>query len=93
MVDVALLPRLRNPQVLSYHANLLLGFLQYVGSKNLLFSSLTPKQRGSAPTTIHHLKRCNLQTLLITIVVGELGIRQTYPNFFHIAEHKLSAYL
>jgi hypothetical protein len=33
MTSVALLPWLRNSQVLSHHTNLLLGFLQYVGSK------------------------------------------------------------
>jgi hypothetical protein len=77
MIGVALLPRLRNSQVLSNHTNLLLGFLQNVGSKHLPFSSLTPKQRSSTPMTIQHLKRCHLQALLIVVVIGELSIRQT----------------
>jgi hypothetical protein len=74
MIDITLLPRLHDSQVLPNHTNLLLSFLQYVGSKNLLFSYLTPKQWSSTPTTIQHLKQCHPQTLLITIVVGELGI-------------------
>jgi hypothetical protein len=77
MIDVALLPRLRNSQVLPNHTNLLLGFLQNVGSKHLMFSSLTPKQRSSTPTTIQHLKWCHLQAFLIAVVIGELAIRHT----------------
>jgi hypothetical protein len=46
--------------------------LQNVGSKSLPFSSLTPKQWSSTPTTIQHLKRCHLQAFLIAIVIGEL---------------------
>jgi hypothetical protein len=57
--------------------DLVLGFLQYVGSENLPFSSLILKQRCSTPTTIQHLEWCHLQTLLIAIVVGEFGIWQT----------------
>jgi hypothetical protein len=75
MVGVDLLSQLRNLQVLPHHANLLLGLLKNVGSKNLLLSSLTLKQWSSTPMTIKHLERCHLQTLLITIIVGELSIR------------------
>jgi hypothetical protein len=77
MVDVALLSRLCNSQVLPNHMNLLPGFLQNVKFKHLLFFCLTPKQQSSKPTTIQHLKRCHLQAFLIAIVIGELGIRQT----------------
>jgi hypothetical protein len=77
MIGVALLPRLRNSQILPNHTDLLLGFLQNVGSKHLLFSSLTLKQWSSTPTTIQHLKQCHLQALLIAVVIGELGIWQT----------------
>jgi hypothetical protein len=52
MIGVAVLPRLCNSQVLPNHSNLLLGFLQNVGSKHLPFSSLTPKQQSLTPTTI-----------------------------------------
>jgi hypothetical protein len=77
MIDVTLLPRLRNSQVLPNHTNLLLGFLQNVGSKHILFSSLTPKQWSLTPTTIQHLKQHHLQAFLIAIVIRELGIQQT----------------
>jgi hypothetical protein len=75
MIGVALLPRLCNLQVLHNHMNLLLGFLQNMRSKHLLFSSLTPKQQSSTPMTIQHLKRCHLQDFLIVVVIGELGIQ------------------
>jgi hypothetical protein len=77
MIGVAPLSRLRNSQVLSNHTNLLLDFLQNVGSKHLPFSSLSPKQRSSTPTTIKHLKRHHLQVFLLAVVIGELGIWQT----------------
>jgi hypothetical protein len=77
MIGVALLSRLCDTKVLPNHMNLLLSFLQYVGSKNLTFSSLIKKQRSSASTSIQHLEQHHLHTLLITIVVGELSIRQT----------------
>jgi hypothetical protein len=77
MIGIALLSWLRNPRVLYYHANLLLSFLQYVRSKNLPFSILILKQWSLAHTTIQHLERRHLQTILITIVVRELSIRHT----------------
>jgi hypothetical protein len=43
MITVAHLPRLRNSQVLPYHTNLLLDFLQNVRSEHLPFPSLTLK--------------------------------------------------
>jgi hypothetical protein len=60
MIGIALSPRLCNSQVLPNHMNLRLDFLQNVGSKNLLFSSHTPKQQSSTPTTKQHLKWCDL---------------------------------
>jgi hypothetical protein len=74
MTGLALLPRLRNSQVLPNHTNFLLGFMQNVGSKHLSFSSPTPKQQSLTPTTIQHLKRCHLEAFLIAVVIGELGI-------------------
>jgi hypothetical protein len=77
MVGVALLSRLRNMKVLPNHTNLLLSFLEYVRSQNFPFSSLILKQRSLTSMSIHHLEWRHLQTLLITIIVGELSIRQT----------------
>jgi hypothetical protein len=34
------------------------------------------EKTGSTPTAIQHLKQCHHQTLLIAIVIGELGIWQ-----------------
>jgi hypothetical protein len=54
--------------------NLLLSFLQNVGSKNFSFSNLTPKQWSPTPSTVQHL---HLQAFLIAVVIGELSVRQT----------------
>jgi hypothetical protein len=81
MIDVALLPRLCNSQVLPNHTNLILGFLQNIGSKHLPFSSLTPKQWSLTPSTIQHLKWCHLKAFLIAVVIGELGVRQIWMTF------------
>jgi hypothetical protein len=70
MIDVALLSQLCNSQVLPNHTDLLLDFLQNIGPKHLLFSSLTPKQWSSTPMTIQHLKWCHLQAFLIAVVIG-----------------------
>jgi hypothetical protein len=92
MVNTALLPWRCDPQVLPHHTNLSHGFLQYVGSKNFLFSCLTTKQWGLAPTT-YSISNGAIFNFLDDYCCRR--VRRTvdsYPNSFHIVVHKLSAY-
>jgi hypothetical protein len=48
-----------------------------VWSKDLILARFVPKQRSPALSPIQKFKGCHFYTFLITIIVGELGIRKT----------------
>jgi hypothetical protein len=52
MIYITLLARLGNVEIFSHYTDLLLSVLCNVGSKNLLLSSLIPKYRSYASSTI-----------------------------------------
>jgi hypothetical protein len=94
MITTALLPRLRNSQVLPNHTNLLPGFLQNVGSKKP--SVLQPHSKTTEFDTYDHTTS---QTAPSSSSLDSYCYRRSqhtgdsYPNFFHIAGHKLLPYL
>jgi hypothetical protein len=57
---------------MSYH----FGFLNDVRSENYFLPRLNPIEQCTASSSIENLKWCHFQTLLIAVVVRELGARQ-----------------
>src|SRR6185503_5531776 len=75
-ICIALLPTLCNPQIFPHSLYHLLCIFYNVRAKELLLTNLIPIERSPALSAIQRLKRGLLQTGLVTVVVGELSIRQ-----------------
>ena len=76
-ISITLLSELSHSQVVSNHSHLFFCVSKDIGSKHLSFTSLILEQGRSTFTSIQRIKRCHLETLLITVVVWELCIWQT----------------
>jgi hypothetical protein len=62
---MTLLARLNHFKVFSHLAYLLLGVLDNVGAKDIVFSCLIPEYGCPTPSAIQHLKRHHFQALLV----------------------------
>jgi hypothetical protein len=63
-------------EAVSNELDLLLGFLDDVGAKDLALSSFRPVEWGTALASIKGFKGGHLQTSLVAIVVGKLSEQQ-----------------
>src|SRR6187399_158375 len=76
-VIVALLMRLSGLEILTYDFAHFFGFRDQVIAKKLTFTSLGPVERGTALSAIEDFKQSFAGTCLETVVVRELGKRET----------------
>jgi hypothetical protein len=72
LVCICLLVWLCDFQVILDTTNSYFSFFDKVGSKDNLLSWPNPIEGSATSMSIQHFERCHLQTLLITIIVGEL---------------------
>jgi hypothetical protein len=73
----AFLSRLCYLQAFLDHPEFLLSISKYFWSEDLVFTSLTPKQRGSTRLSIPCFVQCHLNSSLIVLVVGKFYVGQT----------------
>jgi hypothetical protein len=100
-IRVALLTSLSDPQVLAHLLYQLFCFLNNVRTKYLPLTNLIPIQWSPALPTIQGLERTLLQTGLITVIIGELCIRQAFipagtvlnsTGWKHILQHLVGSF-